>query len=94
LRHPQRLAGLVALSGYLPLAAATATEASEANRDLPIFMAHGEHDGVVPLDRAIASRDLLVQLGYRVQWQSYPMQHSVSPEEIEEIAAFLRRVLA
>jgi phospholipase/carboxylesterase len=94
LRHPQRLAGLVALSGYLPLADTTADEAQTANRDVPIFMAHGEQDGIVPIDRAIASRDRLVELGYTVQWHSYPMQHSVAPEEIEQIAAFLRNVLA
>jgi phospholipase/carboxylesterase len=94
LRHPDRLAGLVALSGYLPLAETTAREASAANRDLPIFMAHGDADGVVPVSRAEASRDALVELGYPVQWQTYAMQHSVLPEEIGHIAAFLRRVLA
>jgi phospholipase/carboxylesterase len=93
LRHPERLAGVVALSGYLPLASTTAAEAHTANRDVPIFMAHGQYDGVVPMDRAVASRDLLTGLGYRVQWHEYPMQHNVVPEEIAAIEGFLRRVL-
>jgi phospholipase/carboxylesterase len=57
-------------------------------------MAHGDSDGVVPVARAEASRDLLTKLGYGVQWRTYPMQHSVSPEEIGHIAGFLRTVLA
>lgn len=94
LRQPRRLAGLVGLSGYLPLAATTAAERSEANRDVPIFLAHGTYDGVVALARATASRDHLVALGHDVEWHEYAMQHNVIPEEIDDIAAFLRRVLA
>ncbi len=94
LRHAERLAGLVALSGYLPLASATATERSAANADVPILMAHGRHDPVVDLSRATASRDALQALGYAVEWHDYPMPHSVCMEEIEQIAAFLKRVLA
>lgn len=93
LRHPHRLAGLIGLSGYLPLAASTAAEAHEANRDTPIFLAHGLYDGVVPIARATASRDLLRGLGYTVDWHEYPMQHSVAAQEIEDIAGFLQRVL-
>ncbi|MDO4231943.1 MAG: carboxylesterase, partial [Lautropia sp.] len=59
-----------------------------------IFMAHGKVDPVVPFERAVASRDLLKQLGYRIDWHEYPIPHSVSPEEIADIEAFLRRVLA
>jgi phospholipase/carboxylesterase len=93
LRYPQTLAGIVALSGYLPLAEAFAAERSAANTDTPIFMAHGSQDPVVIPARGEASRDLLTGLGYAVQWHSYPMPHSVHPQEIVDIAAFLARVL-
>ena len=94
LRHSQRLAGILALSGYLPLAAMTAAERHSANADVPIFMAHGTQDPVVRMARAIASRDALAALGYEIEWHAYPMPHSVCPEEIAAIAGFLRRVLA
>ncbi|MEO8247925.1 MAG: dienelactone hydrolase family protein [Burkholderiales bacterium] len=94
LRHAERLAGIAALSGYLPLAAKTAAERSEANRDLPIFQAHGERDAVIPIARAIASRDALLELGYPLEWHAYAMEHSVSLEEIADLGAWLRRVLA
>lgn len=94
LRHAETLAGIVALSGYLPLADATAAEGSPANRATPIFMAHGEHDGVVPIGRAEWSRELLAGLGYGIEWHSYPMEHSVCPQEIADLGAFLARVLA
>jgi phospholipase/carboxylesterase len=93
LRYPQQLAGIVALSGYLPLAGHLAAERSMANAHTPIFMAHGSQDPVVIPARGEASRDLLVQLGYAVQWHSYPMPHSVHPREIADISAFLTRVL-
>lgn len=94
LRHPQRLAGIVGLSGYLPLADRTAAERSAANQDTPIFLAHGTHDEVVALERAEASRDALQALGYRVEWHEYLMGHSVNPIEIEQLNEFLLRVLA
>jgi phospholipase/carboxylesterase len=94
LRHAERLAGIVALSGYLPLAASTGAECSDANRGLPIFMAHGLRDGIVAIARATASRDALVALGYPVEWHSYPMEHSVCMEEIADLGTWLRRVLA
>lgn len=94
LRHGERLAGLVGMSGYLPLAATTATERSAANRDLPIFLAHGRFDGVVPLASAVASRDALRALGHGVEWHEYPMQHSVCPEEIDDLNRWLLRTLA
>ena len=94
LRARQRLAGLVALSGYLPLSGLTAAEASEANRSVPIFMAHGEQDGVVELARGEAARDVLTALGYAVQWQSYPMAHEVCLPEIRELNKWLLRILA
>jgi phospholipase/carboxylesterase len=96
LRHPARLAGIMALSGYLPLASTVATERSAANASspsVPIFMAHGTQDPVVVLSRAEASRDVLAGLGYAIQWHTYPMPHSVHPREIADISAFLKAVL-
>jgi phospholipase/carboxylesterase len=93
LRYPERLAGILALSTYVPLASTLESEASPANRDIPIFMAHGELDDIIPIRRAEASRELLVRLGYEVEWHSYPMPHSVCAPEIAEIAKFLARVL-
>jgi phospholipase/carboxylesterase len=94
LRHPERLAGILALSTYLPLADALATEAHPANREAPILMAHGTQDPLIPLARARASRDALQALGYQVEWHEYPMPHSVCAEEIAHIGAWLRRVLS
>ena len=94
LRHPDRLAGLLCMSGYLPLADKTAAERSPANQDVPIFMAHGTRDPVVLLPRATASRDHLQSLGYEVQWHEYAMEHSLCQEEIQDIEDWLLRVLA
>ena len=94
LRAPQRLAGLVGLSGYLPLAASTAAERSGANRDVPIFLAHGTHDPVVVVERGAESRDALQTLGYPVDWHAYPMQHSVCAQEVADLNAWLVRLLA
>ena len=93
LRHAKALAGVLALSTYLPLAAKVQAEASSANRAIPIFMAHGQYDEIIPLDRAEASRDALQRLGYAVEWHSYPMPHSVCAPEIADISRFLNRVL-
>lgn len=93
LRHAERLAGILALSTYLPLAATLAAEASAANRDVPLLMAHGRFDDVIPLERARQSRLALEALGAKVEWREYPMPHSVCPEEIAHIAAWLRSVL-
>jgi phospholipase/carboxylesterase len=93
LRYPQRLAGIVALSGYLPLSDSLALERSFANTNTPILMCHGSMDPVVAPQRGAASRDQLSALGYAVQWHSYPMEHSVHPQEIADISAFLQRVL-
>jgi phospholipase/carboxylesterase len=93
LRHAERLAGIMALSCYVPLAASLEAERSAANRAVPVFMAHGPHDPVIPLRLARESRDLLLSLGYEVAWHEYPMEHSVSPEEVEAIGMWLRRVL-
>jgi phospholipase/carboxylesterase len=93
LRHCERLAGIMALSTYLPLAETLPAEASSPNRDVPIFMAHGSVDPVIPPEMATASRDKLGELGYRVDWHDYPMQHSVCMEEVQAISMWLRRVL-
>jgi phospholipase/carboxylesterase len=93
LRHDQRLAGLACLSGYLPLAGTTAAERSAANQDVPIFQAHGRHDGVIPLHRATESRDALAALGYTVEWHEYAMEHSVCMEEIADLNRWLLGVL-
>ena len=94
LRSPQRLAGLVGLSGYLPLAQTTATERSDANRLVPIFLAHGRQDPMVQLDRGTASRDALQALGYQIEWHDYAMPHSVCAEEIADLNRWLLKVLA
>jgi phospholipase/carboxylesterase len=93
LRYPERLAGVMALSTYLPLAPTLAAERSAGNRDVPIFMAHGRYDDLIPLQRAHASREALEKLGYAVEWHDYPMPHSVCAPEVADIAAFLARVL-
>ena len=94
LRHRERLAGIVGLSGYLPLAASTATERTDANAITPIFLGHGTQDGVVALERGRQSRDALQALGYDVSWNEYPMGHSVCMEEIADLNAWLLRMLA
>jgi len=93
LRHPERLAGLAGLSGYVPLADTTAAERHAANRDTPVFLAHGRSDGVVPLARGIAGRDLLQALGQPVEWHDYPMEHSVCMEEVQALNQWLLRIL-
>ncbi len=93
LRHSARLAGIIALSGYLPLAGTVAAERSAANQDVPLFMGHGTADPMVVLSRAEASRDALAGLGYKVQWHTYPMPHSVHPKEIADLGQFLKAVL-
>ncbi|HWW05928.1 alpha/beta hydrolase [Collimonas sp.] len=94
LRYPHKLAGLMCLSGYLPLSDKTEAERNAANQHTPIFQAHGRVDPVVQVDRAEKSRDLLKQLGYQVEWHEYMMPHSVCAEEVADIGNWLRRVLA
>ena len=93
LRHAERLAGIMALSTYVPLTDLLPAEMSAMNRGLPVFMAHGSDDPIIPVARAIESRTLLEKLGYPVQWQEYRMPHSVCAEEIADISAWLRKVL-
>ncbi len=94
LRCPHRLAGLAGLSGYLPLPEATAAEAQAANKDVPIFLAHGRSDTVVTMSRGQAARDTLTALGYAVEWHDYPMEHTVCVEEVTALNRWLQRVLS
>ena len=89
LRHPARLAGIIVLSAYLPLPDRLQAEASEANRDIPIFMAHGLTDPVIPPAQGLASAEALQQAGYAVDWQEYPIPHAVCPQEIDAIGVWL-----
>ena len=93
-RHPRRLAGIMALSTYLTLPEKLESEASPANGDCPIFMAHGTHDPVVPYEGGQLSRQALEAQGYEIEWREYPMQHSVCAEEIADISSWLTGVLA
>jgi phospholipase/carboxylesterase len=93
LRYPEKLAGLLCLSGYLPLASSLSSERSAANRDVPIFMAHGLGDMVVPFQRATESRNLLQELGYKIDWHEYLMPHSVHPQEIIDIGVWMQQIL-
>ncbi len=92
LRQAEALAGILALSTYLPMRASFA-EASGAGRDAPILMCHGRFDPVLPMALGEVSRDLMRQHGCRVEWKEYPMQHQVCAQEIADISAWLVRVL-
>ena len=92
-RYPKKLAGVLALSTYLPLKATLAKQAHAANLATPIFMAHGRADDIISLDRALASRLSLQESGFSVQWHEYAMAHSVCAEEINDIRLFLAGIL-
>ncbi|HEY7514911.1 MAG TPA: alpha/beta fold hydrolase [Vicinamibacteria bacterium] len=93
LRYPQRLAGILALSTYLPLDASLAAEAHPANAAVPVFQAHGRFDAVVPPALGEGTRDLLAGRGYDLDWRTYPMPHSLCAEEVADVRAWLLRVL-
>ncbi len=93
LRLPQRLAGIVALSTYLPLADTLEAEAHPANADVTIFMAHGTDDPIIPCSLGQQSADFLTRRGANLEWRTYEMEHSVCLDEIQDIAAWLARVL-
>jgi phospholipase/carboxylesterase len=93
LRYSKKLAGVMALSTYLPLPESFPSEATQDNRATPIFLAHGMQDNVVPYEMGLRSRQLLEQQGYDVEWHEYPMAHSVALEEINDIGVWLRKVL-
>ena len=92
-RCPSPLAGIIALSTYLPLPELTDVEAHPANKNIPIFMGHGTFDPVVPLDLAKKSRAHLAELGYHIDWHTYPMEHSLSPPQIGDIAGWLAGII-
>ncbi len=94
LRFPQPLAGALILSSYLGLKDRLAADASAANRTLPIFMAHGTEDDVVPYALANGSRTILTQLGYPVEWREYAMPHTVCAQEVADIGNWLAKVLS
>ena len=94
LRYPQRLAGVLPLSTYLPLRQSLAAEASAANKSIPVLMCHGHQDTVVPLQLGERSRDLLLEQGYRIDFRHYAMPHSVCGEEVRDISEWLQQVLA
>lgn len=93
LRHPEPLAGMMCLSGYLPLAGVAGAEHTEQSKSTPIFMAHGVQDPVVPFARAEDSRKVLESLGYQVEWHAYQMQHTLCLEEVQDIAKWIRKVV-
>lgn len=93
LRYPEKLGGLLCLSGYVPLNDKIANERHAANQATPIFLVHGRADPVIPIQRAEQSRDLLKSLAYQVEWHEYMMQHSVCEEEITDISVWLKKVL-
>ena len=93
LRHQEKLAGIVALSTYLPLHDRLEKEVHNASRSIPIFMAHGRFDDVIPLRTAIDSKNVLEKAGYTVEWHEYAMPHAVCNEEIADIRDFLLRTL-
>ncbi|MDH3647805.1 MAG: alpha/beta hydrolase [Gammaproteobacteria bacterium] len=89
LPYAQRLAGIIGLSTWIPVR----NTGAAANRNTPIFMGHGEFDPVVNVSAGVETRDLLIKEGYDVVWNTYPMEHAVCPQEIQDVAAFLHRVL-
>jgi phospholipase/carboxylesterase len=94
LRYPKALAGVLALSTYLPLQPTVAQEAAAANRPIPILMCHGVRDPMVPVQLGEFSRQSLQDLGYSVDWRTYPMEHSVCPAEVADIGRWLQQVLS
>jgi phospholipase/carboxylesterase len=94
LRHAAGIGGIMALSTYLHDPEHLTDEVSFAGIDAPIFMAHGLMDPMIPIGRAVTSREALRQLGYQVEWREYSMGHQVCPEEIKDIAEWLSRIYA
>ena len=94
LRYRERLAGILALSCYIPLASRLNTERQPANYATPVFMAHGDYDAVIPMRYGRQGADTLEELGYPVEWSDYGMGHEVCWQEIRDIAEWLQQVLA
>ncbi|MEF8834159.1 MAG: carboxylesterase, partial [Halofilum sp. (in: g-proteobacteria)] len=93
LRHPQRLAGIVALSAYLPMAMTLKDEMNEANRDTPIFQGHGSDDPIIAEDQGARSRDTIAEVRTAPEWHSYPMGHSVCGPEIQDLATWFKETV-
>jgi phospholipase/carboxylesterase len=93
-RHPDRFAGVIALSCYLPLARELSKSRNAANQSTPIFMAHGTQDPVVPYMLGEESRRLLEDAGFSIEWHGYPMQHSLCADEVTDLRAWLKRAFA
>jgi len=93
LRYEKPLAGILALSTYLPTVERLEEERSPANAETPVFMAHGRYDPMIPMDNATVAREALDSLGYKVEWHEYPIEHQVSMEEIRDIGDWLAKVL-
>lgn len=89
LTHPEPLAGVIALSTYLPARKLVIDEACEANRKIPVFIAHGTEDDIVSIDLGMRARDFLEQNGYACEWHDYPIPHAVCLEEIQDIGDWL-----
>jgi len=94
LRYSKPLAGIMALSTYLTLDTSVSSEASKENKDIAIFYAHGTHDPVIPISLAEMSKKFLTKLGYKIDWHQYPMEHSVIPQEIDDISQWLDKVIS
>jgi phospholipase/carboxylesterase len=94
LTHPEKLAGLIALSTYIPIPRLLSDEAAAVNKKIPVFCAHGMEDDVVSPQLGIAGRDFLIQHGYPVEWYEYPMPHSVCLEEVKDIGRWLQARMA
>ena len=92
LRYPERLAGILALSTYLPLADSLEAEAAPANRETSIFQGHGTMDPMVRIEMGQQTHELLTQRGYQASWNTYPMLHAMHPDEITAIGAWLREL--
>jgi len=93
LRYEKPLAGLLALSTYLPTVDSLAAERSDANRHIPILMAHGKHDPMIPIVNAEKTRTALTRLDYTIQWHTYPMEHQVCMEEIQAIRNWMLEIM-
>ncbi|MGB7649127.1 MAG: hypothetical protein WBM22_27085, partial [Pseudomonas fluorescens] len=94
LTHPETLAGVIALSTYLPSQRLLAEEAADANRAIAVFAAHGTEDDVVDLELGMQARELLIERGYKLEWHEYPMPHTICLEEIEDIGGWLQARMA
>jgi len=94
IRFPSPLAGIMALSTYIPIRDALGNAEQNGNADLSIFYGHGDYDPVIPIEQAQSAKAFLEENGYSVEWHTYPMEHSVSPQEINDIKVWLQKILS